>query len=80
MILPIVQNVSAHGVSTGGGAPRFGRIDDLSLSKKLIQTGDTTTITGKIVYMQQNHTQGWLTVHSEPGSYGRWSVVSMQPS
>jgi hypothetical protein len=80
MILPIVQNASALGVSTGGPIPRFGRLDDVSLSRQSIQTGETITITGKIVYMQQNQTQGWLTIHSDPGPYGRWSIVSTQPS
>jgi len=80
VVIPMSHYVAAHGVSTGGFAPSFGRIDDVSLSKQSIQTGETITITGKIVYMQQYHTQGWLDIHSDPGPHGRWNIVSTQPS
>ena len=76
----MLHYAAAHGLSTGGPTPRFGRLDDVSLSKQSIQTGETVTITGKIVYMQQNHTQGWLTIHSDPGINGRWTIASTQPS
>src|SRR5438309_3200976 len=75
----MLHYAAAQGVSTGFQL-RFGRLDDVSLSKQSIQTGETITITGKIVYMQQHHTQGWLTIHSDPGPYGRWTTISMQPS
>ena len=78
-VIPMLHYAAAHGVSTELPL-RFGRLDDVSLSKQSIQTGETITITGKIVYMVQKHTQGWLTIHYDPGPYGRWSTISTQPS
>ena len=78
-VIPVLHYAAVHGVSTGGPTPRFGRLDDVSLSKQTIQTGETITITGKIVHMVQNHRQGWLAIHSDPGPYGRWNTISTQP-
>lgn len=70
---PIVQNASAHGVCTGL-QPRFGRLDDTTLSKQFVQTGDSITITGNITSMVQENFTGWFTIHSIPGPNGRWEL------
>jgi hypothetical protein len=73
------QYAAANGVSTGGPQPRFGRLDDTTLSTQSLHTGDTITITGNITIMTQEHLTGKLSVHSDPGSHGRWEVISKEP-
>ena len=60
----LLQQAEAHGVQAQLQS-RFVRIEDETWNKQSVVTGETVTVTGKLVSLVQRDLRGWLSVFSE---------------
>ncbi|MGI0102646.1 MAG: hypothetical protein ACREA7_08650 [Nitrosotalea sp.] len=78
LIFPVFQNVYAIGICTGIES-RYGRLDGTMLSSKNLQTGNTLTISGKIVSSTRSDMKGWFRIWTNSSTGSSWEVVSKEP-
>lgn len=75
----MLQQAEAHGVQAQLQS-RFVRIEDETLSRQSMNTGELLTIKGTLISLIQRDLRGWLSVFAESTNAGnRWEFVSRDP-
>lgn len=75
----ILQQVEAHGVQAQLQS-RFVRIEDETISRQSLQTGETLTVKGTLVSLVQRDLRAWLSVFAESANAGnRWEFMARDP-
>ena len=75
----LLQQAEAHGVQAQLQS-RFVRIEDETISKQSLQTGETLTVKGTLVSLVQRDLRGWLSVFAESANAGnRWEFMARDP-
>ena len=75
----LLQQAEAHGVQAQLQS-RFVRIEDETISKQSLQTGETLTVKGTLVSLVQRDLRAWLSVFAESANAGnRWEFMARDP-
>ena len=75
----LLQQAEAHGVQAQLQS-RFVRIEDETISRQSLQTGETLTVKGTLVSLVQRDLRAWLSVFAESANAGnRWEFMARDP-
>jgi len=75
----MLQQAEAHGVQAQLQS-RFVRIEDETISRQSLQTGETLTVKGTLVSLVQRDLRAWLSVFGESANAGnRWEFMARDP-
>ena len=75
----MLQQAEAHGVQAQLQS-RFVRIEDETISRQSLQTGETLTVKGTLVSLVQRDLRAWLSVFAESANAGnRWEFMARDP-
>ena len=72
-IAEIFQSAEAHGVQAQLQS-RFIKIEDEAITRQSLSTGETLTLSGKLVSLVERDNRGWISLFSE--STNSWWVSS----
>jgi len=75
----LLPNAEAHGVQAQLQS-RFIRIEDETFNRQSLQTGETLTVSGKLVSLVERDLRGWTSIFSESTNAGnRWEILARDP-
>ena len=75
----LLPNAEAHGVQAQLQS-RFVRIEDETFNRQSLQTGETLTVSGKLVSLVERDLRGWTSIFSESTNAGnRWEMLARDP-
>ncbi|MEK6877121.1 MAG: methane monooxygenase/ammonia monooxygenase subunit B [Thermoproteota archaeon] len=75
----MLQQAEAHGVQAQLQS-RFVRIEDETISRQSLNTGETLTVKGTLISLVQRDIRGWISIFSESTNAGnRWEFMSRDP-
>jgi methane/ammonia monooxygenase subunit B len=75
----MLQQAEAHGVQEQLQS-RFVRIEDETISRQSLQTGETLTVKGTLESLVQRDLRAWLSVFAESANAGnRWEFMARDP-
>ena len=75
----ILPPAEAHGVQAQLQS-RFVRIEDETMSRQSLETGEQICVSGKLVSLVERDMRGWLSIFSESTNAGnRWEMQSRDP-
>ncbi len=74
-----VETAGAHGVQAQLQS-RFIRIEDVTINRQSLQTGETLTLQGTLVSLVERDLTGWLSIYTESNGAGnRWEMLARDP-
>jgi len=75
----LLPNAEAHGVQAQLQS-RFIRIEDETFNRQSLQTGETLTLSGKLVSLVERDLRAWASIFSESTNAGnRWEILARDP-
>ena len=78
-LLVMVQTAEAHGVQAQLQS-RFIKIEDETFNRQSLATGETLTMSGKLVSLVERDQRGWVSLFSESTNSGnRWEIMARDP-
>ena len=78
-IAEIFQSADAHGVQAQLQS-RFIKIEDEAITRQSLSTGETLTLSGKLVSLVERDNRGWISLFSESTNSGnRWEIMARDP-
>ena len=74
-----IFSAEAHGVQAQLQS-RFIRIEDESISRQSLSTGETLVLSGKLISLVEREHRGWISLFSESTNSGnRWEIMARDP-
>ena len=78
-IAEILLPAEAHGVQAQLQS-RFIKIEDEAITRQSLSTGETLTLSGKLVSLVERDNRGWISLFSESTNSGnRWEIMARDP-